>query len=470
MSVVPHFSLESLPPHSATRVKALLQRLGATPNPQIAVRAPGRVNLIGEHTDYNGYPVMPIAMEREIRAVASATGGHTIEISNSDPRFSPRRIDLTRPLTSFAAGDWGNYFLAALNELEPDLEPRGFTAIFDGDLPEAAGLSSSSALVVASALVLIGMSGVAIDPLHLAERLARAEHFVGTAGGGMDQAISLMGKAGRALRIDFFPLRTRALALPPDVRVVICHSCVRAPKSEAAMQEYNRRPIECRLAAALIAAELRRRCAFPAAVERLADVDRSRIPLPAAEIDRIIDSALTPAAQTLAQLAQKLGRSEASLLETELSPSPRFRLQPPADGFQVQRRYRHVVGEAERVEKATRALESGDAAALGRLMDASHASCRDDYGISTPELDELVALGREAGSLGSRLTGAGFGGCTVHLVPAEQVKVFKERVWRSYYRTYLPGRRPDLATGDDPDKVMFETGAAAGAGFIDLIE
>jgi len=222
---------------------------------------------------------------------------------------------------------------------------------------------------VAMALALLRANDAELPREDLMELCARAERFVGVESGGMDQAISLGGRADHALRIEFDPVRTRAVAIPPSWRFVVADSGVGAQKAGRAREGYNARVAECRAA-------LDRVLAHPAAagwpgtwrglVERVAE-------------ETLLDAG-------------------ARILEGDLG-----------------RRWRHVIREGFRVERAVVALQRADAAEFGRLMDLSHASLRDDYAVSCPELDACVRVARAAGALGARLTGAGFGGCIVAL-------------------------------------------------------
>ena len=179
--------------------------------PTHIVEAPGRVNLVGEHTDYNGYPVLPMALRRAIRvALATRRDGHVVACSPV-PGYGECTCGLGRSIPPASAGDWCNYLKAAAQGLithyGDSVEWVGFDAVVVGDIPSGAGLSSSSALVVASALALLAANERSMAPAALADLLASAERYVGTAGGGMDQAVCLQAVEGHALKIDFFPLR-----------------------------------------------------------------------------------------------------------------------------------------------------------------------------------------------------------------------------------------------------------------------
>jgi N-acetylgalactosamine kinase len=402
------------------------------------VRAPGRVNLIGEHTDYNGYPVLPMAIDRDILVALGPTEDGSIEIANVDPKFGARSFAARLPLERFAQGDWGNYVKAAVNGLleEPGLltgNPRGFVAVFSGDIPGSAGLSSSSALVVASALAFLAAQPVAMDPMALADLLAKAERYTGSQGGGMDQAVSLNAQAGKAVKIDFGPLRIQPIRLPGGFRYVVCHSLVLASKTGAALDSYNMRVAECRMAVALLRHALSSRVPRdfrPTLLSHFASADIGVTP---EELDEIARHALGPKALSRTSLSVRLGLAAEEVRTRFLSARDGSTLPVPRGGFKVWKRYRHVISEAHRVEEASVALEHGDARRFGELMNASHQSCRDDYEISCQELDELVAVARNHGAWGARLTGAGFGGCTINLVPEESLEQFVRGVSEEYY-------------------------------------
>lgn len=452
------------------RIKALLdtfaERFAA--DDVYIVRAPGRVNLIGEHTDYNGYPVMPMALNRDILVLAMATKEPIVNISNVDPAYSDREFSLDSGIVPFDGGDWGNYVKAAVNGLlhilrEKKKNINGFRAVFSGNIPGAAGLSSSSAMVVASALTFLHANRVHLPKIQLAEILARAEHFVGTQGGGMDQAISLLGQANAALKIDFFPLRVQSKPLSPDYRIVICNSFIRAPKTESAMNEYNRRPIECRIVTGLLAQALG--TSYPDRVQRLADLEK--IPGYSERQAELAEQVLSPPIMSLQQVCEKLDLSEKDFREKYLKLRSGGYFTPTADGFKLAQRFKHVIEEAQRVELAASALENGDMETFGQLMNASHQSCRDLYEISTPEMDTLTDIARKHGAVGARLTGAGFGGCTVNLVHKNDLDSFIDKVRKDYYEDYLANTHPEIKWQDQPqDTYLFPSQALPGADVI----
>ena len=389
--------------------------------PVVVARAPGRVNVIGEHTDYNGLPVLPFAIVRDVLVAARSRADAVVEVTNVDPRFPPRRFRPKSPIARLPTGDWGNYVQAASETLlgAGTPMPAGATLRVDGNIPPAAGVSSSSALVVASALALETLGGSSLDRLALADLLARGEQYVGTLSGGMDQAAILLGRPGHALRLDFFPLRAHAVAIPANAAFIVAHTLEEAAKAGAARGLYNQRVVECRLACAVLA----RRLGLP--LVRLGD-----LPDPAT-VQAALPELLPDGAVSRAALTTRLGLADAAV-EQMAPPSAAL---PDADRFVLRARVRHVLAEAARVATAERALVAGDLPALGALLDESHASGAADYGTSTPGADALVRLARASGALGARLMGAGFGGAALLLVERERTAAVIAALDRRFYRS-----------------------------------
>jgi len=373
------------------------------------VRAPGRVNLIGEHIDYCGLPVLPMALRQSVRIAFHPRWDRETRLINRDPRFAPSAFAVSDSIPLAPAGDWGNYARAAARALAQRFpELRGVDALVESDLPIAAGLSSSSALVVGMALAIMHANRVTVPSLELMDLLGRGERYVGTAGGGMDQAIILGAQAGCASRIDFHPLRLTPTPVPADWQFIVASSLVHAEKSGAARQAYNERTRQCDEARRLVATRLGQRedMAYPALL----------------------------AAAPVEELLQVAGATLSDVLS---------------------RRFRHVVTEGTRVRQAEAAMAAGDFTAFGQLLDASHQSLRDDYEVSHPELDRLVELAREAGAAGARLTGAGFGGSIVALCRVERAP---EVVAALRERFYAP-----RGASDDVGRHMFPAEPSAGA-------
>jgi N-acetylgalactosamine kinase len=420
------------------------------------VRAPGRINLIGEHTDYNGFPVMPMAIERAVRIVTAPRDGQIVELRDAnEAAYGPRLFSLERHVEPYEPGDWGNYAKAAVQGLiEHALETgrhlddlKGMTCLVDGDIPVEAGLSSSTALVVAVALAFAHANGMRIPRREMAELTAEAEHYVGTHGGGMDQAVCLLAGRGESLKIDFFPLRAESVPFPQDCCIVAAHSTISAKKTGGRREAYNSRVTECAVGARILARKLN----VPPP-KRLADLVTACPGKGPGDFAALLGNILGGrSALGAAEAAHLCGMEDDEFRARFLAGSSASA--EPAGGFKVAARCRHVFTEAERTERAARALRAGDVQELGRLMDESHGSCARDYEISCPELDELVGLMRGAGAFGSRLTGAGFGGFAIALVRTSDAQRVMDVVVESFY-----ARR-----GTDARERLFAFQPAAGA-------
>jgi len=424
-------------------------------------RAPGRVNLIGEHTDYNGLPVLPMTINREIRIAFAPRRDGLVRLHNMDAAYAPCGFENRADILHSAPGSWDNYCKAALQGLNGCLEVTDFPGmdlLVMGTIPPASGLSSSSAMVVASALAYLDCLGKPINGdlsrLDLAPLLARAERYVGTQGGGMDQAIILCGKAGRACKIDFFPLRIEEVPLPKACVVVLCDSMVKAEKTGAALHRYNEGPLSCRLIRAMVERQLERDLDEEVRLEHLGDLWSGWLCMTDEEVADLFDEVFPKPRTTIEEAAEFLGCTVGDIRERWLGD-----LAAPEDGFPLKARARHQVTERRRVEAARDALLAADSRALGELMLASHTSCAADYGISCPELDRLVEVALQCGALGARLTGAGFGGCTVNLVPAEILEGFCIGVTERYYDQYL-----GISAGVDIPRCVMPVEASPGAG------
>lgn len=364
------------------------------------VRAPGRVNLIGEHVDYNDLPVLPMALQCATHIAARARDDARIRIANADARFGAREFELSGEIERSAQGDWSNYVKAAAQLLARECgATRGVDLFVSGEIPAAAGLSSSSALVVAAGLALARVNAQSIEPLAFADQMARAERYVGTNSGGMDQAVCMAGRAGHALLIEFAPLRVARLPCPAEWRFVVAHSLVEADKSGAAREHYNQRRADCGDALSALLAD-----------PEFADSPRS-----------------------YRGLLERFGPERLAWSATRaLEGRPLARL-------------RHQLSEFARVQRARQCLVAGDATGFGEAMNASHASLRDDYEVSCPELDALVEAARASGALGARLTGAGFGGCIVALTRERELDRVRAGLEQRYYSRFArPAFEPVL--------------------------
>ncbi len=327
--------------------------------PQIVVRAPGRVNLIGEHTDYNDGFVLPIAVDRAAWVAAATVPQpeatvRALDVGNSEAIFMVDR-------TPSSTGSWADYPMSIVWALlDAGHRPVGLEAMMTSNVPVAAGMSSSAAVEISFAYVWNQLSALGFSNEKLALLAQRAENeYVGMKCGIMDQMISACGKAGHAMLLDTRTLKQTHFTLPANLAVVVADSQMRR---ELASSEYNVRRAQCEEAVGRLRAQM-------PGIRALRDVS-----------------------------AEDLERHRALLPET------------------VYRRARHVVRENARVLAMTGALEGDDLDAAGEIMREGHRSLRDDYEVSVPELDTLVEAANEVpGCYGARLTGAGFGGCIVAL-------------------------------------------------------
>ncbi len=401
--------------------------------PIVAVRAPGRVNLIGEHTDYSGLPVLPVAIDRSTIVVAASNTTGELEVTNADPAWPSRCFAIERKIPPYASGDWANYVKAAIQGVIDHFSARtnwrGASMVVDGRVPPAAGLSSSSALTVSTAMAFMAVNQLELDPLETATMVARSERYVGTHGGGMDQAVSILGRRDHALFIEFDPLRVRAIKMPANAALVVADTREVADKSGTVREEYNRRVVECSLAARILGHALKLD-----GVTILGDVVRAQPDWNAADLVKKL------AASSPARLDADL-KEAASILDVTQSElnaellgqgSNRIALDSNCP-LEVLKRARHVLSETERVIRAAVELEAGRLDEMGTLMNASHASLADDFECSTARLDAIVECARRGGAFGARLTGAGFGGSIVALSDVTSADAVIESIDRGYY-------------------------------------
>lgn len=339
------------------------------------VRAPGRVNLLGGHTDYNDGYVLPVAVDRAAWVAAAPITAREARVCALD-----LKDDATFPLESIppSEGNWADYPRGVAWALqERGLELVGMEAVLTSDVPIGAGLSSSAAVEVAFAYTWQQLSGFQLDRRDLALACQRAENgYVGVNCGIMDQIASGLGVEGHALLLDCRTLETESVPLPSGIAIVVADTGVRR---QLAASEYNVRRTQCEQAVQMLSEHLPGICAL-----------------------------------------------------RDVSPDDLERLQAHLPEI-VHRRARHVVTDNARVLQAAQALREGDVTAVGVLMKACHVSLRDDYEVSSPELDRLAEAAWEVeGCYGARLTGAGFGGCVVALAVEEAVEDLIEQVSQAY--------------------------------------
>jgi galactokinase len=344
--------------------------------PACVVSAPGRVNLIGEHTDYNDGFVLPAAINRATAIAASPRPDHSL-LLHAENLGATMLLDL-KDLHPRKTGSWSNYPAGvALFLLKQGISLRGASMVIKGDIPRGAGLSSSAALEVASAYAFLTLNDVTMPPLEVIKLCQKAENdFVGVKCGIMDQFISCLGKKDHALLIDCRSLDYVHVPFPAGVHLIVCDTGV---KRALASSEYNRRREECAAGVSLLSTRI-------PGIQMLRDVTPGYL----MEFGELLDPV-------------------------------------------VLKRCRHVVTENDRVTRSVDALRANDLVQFGNLMYASHASLRDNYEVSCAELDAVVEIcSKVDGVLGARMTGAGFGGCAICLVREVYTDAVIERLQREY--------------------------------------
>lgn len=343
--------------------------------------APGRVNLIGEHTDYNDGFVMPMAIEKDIRMVIQLRNDKKVKAFSLDyDKVIEFKVD---KLFYDKENIWINYIKGIIDELQKlGNKLQGFNLLFTGNIPQGSGLSSSAALEVVTALAISDLHNINLEAVELALLAQRAENnFVNVQCGIMDQYISRLGQKDNALLID---CRTNQYQLVPfaneNYQIVICNSKVERGLVDS---EYNKRRKECN--------------------------------------------------QAVEFFKQKIDENIKALRDLDLESLEKYKAELKKN---VYKRAHHVISENQRVLDAKKALEKNDMKEFGKLLYESHQSLSADYDVSSKELDLLVELAsREKGVKGARMTGAGFGGCTVNLVKKEFVNDFAENIKKAYYQS-----------------------------------
>ncbi len=339
-------------------------------DPDFLTRSPGRVNLIGEHTDYNDGFVLPMAINFSTWVALRPRLDNHVIITALDKN---EKMDFDLDKYSRGNGGWKEYITGvawALQEAGHKL--TGWEGVFSGDVPIGAGLSSSAALELAMARAFALVADLVWDPVQMALNCQKAEnHWVGINSGIMDQMISVIGKENYGLIIDCRSLKTKSVPLPEKTLIVILDTATRRGLLDSA---YNERRTQCEAVA----------CHFD--VKALRDI-------------------------SINQLEERAGILDLTLY----------------------RRAQHVISENQRVLDAVKAMNKGDTASLGKLMNESHTSLRDDFEVSREEMDQIVAIAQtQPGCYGARMTGGGFGGCAVALVVEDQVNKFQDAVIREY--------------------------------------
>jgi galactokinase len=366
-------TLKELAGHTTQQFVKVYER-----QPRWIAAAPGRVNIIGEHTDYNDGFVFPMAIERYTVIAADYPVGDPNQIQfHSTFCNKPATLDLTKPVKPFPKGDWANYPVGIIaGFLALGLNPGGFDALIHSTVPLGGGLSSSAALEVATATLLEIITGKNLDPVEKALLCQKAEHdYAGMPCGIMDQFISVMGRENQVLLLDCRSRKSELVPMTdPSVAVLIINTNV---KHELTGSEYPARRKQCEAAAKILG------------VPSLRDATPDALELAKTKMDKV-----------------------------------------------VFRRARHVISEIERTVHAAEGVRASNWLTVGQLMYASHRSLRDDYEVSCKELDTVVeiaeSIGLKGGMIGCRMTGGGFGGCTVALVKSDAVEAISKKIAVDY--------------------------------------
>lgn len=380
-----HGTALSLLPSAAVNLKqlqiAFQQQYGRSGRVARFFRAPGRVNLIGEHTDYNEGFVLPLALDRATITAAARRDDLKIHVTSLELN-EQIEFDLDQPAQSPSRG-WGAYVEGVARTLiKHGVAVPGADLLIHSTVPLGSGLSSSAALEISTGLALVTLAGVTLEPHLLARIGQQAEHeYVGARVGIMDQLTSVLGRPDSALLLDCRSLEVTYLPLElTSIALLVCDSRV---KHELANSQYNQRRADCEQGVALL---------------------------------------------------QACMPNIRSLRDVSVEEFRRYRTHLPP---QIAQRCHHVVTENARTLAAAEALRLGQWHTLGHLMNASHTSLRDDYEVSCPELDFLVETAqRLEGVLGARMTGGGFGGCTVNVVQAKVTAAFDEALTHAYQQAY----------------------------------
>ncbi|KAL4860073.1 Galactokinase [Chlorella vulgaris] len=436
---------------------AFVERFGASPDAY--TRSPGRVNLIGEHIDYEGYGVLPMALAVDT-VVAVRKAGDQLIVCNVEASKYPEKAFSIDPAQEVDVGkhNWGNYFVAAYKGVFEHLAgkgmlapaPAGLQLMVHGTVPTGGGLSSSAAIVCAAALAVMHVHGIELTKGEVAEFTAKAERYVGVTSGGMDQAISIMGMPGIAKLVEFNPVRASDVHLPEGAVFVVANSLAISNKAESAVKHYNLRVVECRLASGVLALLLGESKDSARSIITLKEIEpliEAKYSGPKASTSgaqiAAVQELLHDGAYDTAEVEELLGVKLTDLYEGNASA---LRVLAANDSFELKNRALHVYAEKERVPAFRDVCNSeGDVetkmSKLGALMDESHASCRDLYDCSSVELEALRQVNKAAGAIGSRLTGAGWGGCTVSLVREGDVDGFIEKVKEGYFKGLVKAGR-----------------------------
>ncbi|XP_068626219.1 N-acetylgalactosamine kinase [Battus philenor] len=446
--------------------------------PSYFVRVPGRVNIIGEHIDYCGYPVLPMALEQDILMAGNIINESKLYLHNVDGKYKSVVFDLKSheklDITPDSNGKpyWYNYVLCGVKGAMEHLNKitwKGLQLYIDGNIPPASGLSSSSALVSAACLAFLYAQDAKLNKTEIASLCANSERYIGTHGGGMDQAIAFLAKKYSAQYITFQPLNATPVALPKGVTFVVAHSL--AEINKAATNDFNQRVIECRLAAKILAtlSEISR----DNKIITLSQLQK-KLNKDFKEMIQLVHTHIPKDIYTKTEICNILKVTGEELNDLYLTNNTKHLTE-----FKLKQRALHVYKEAGRVEefrKICTQLELGNLngitngkvktdeniddvnvlTILGDLMSKSHESLKTLYECSHENLDKLVDISYKM-NIHSRLTGAGWGGCIVALCPEEKVEQYIETLKEEFYLKHCK------VSKSDADSYVFATTPNHGA-------
>ncbi|NP_001284475.1 galactokinase [Cucumis melo] len=448
--------------------------------PDVFARSPGRVNLIGEHIDYEGYSVLPMAIRQDtivaIRKHDAGEGNHLLKIANVNDKYSmctyPADPDQEVDLKNHK---WGHYFLCgykgyyefAKSKGQDVGVPVGLDVLVDGTVPTGSGLSSSAAFVCSSTIAIMAALGANFPKKEIAQLTCDCERHIGTQSGGMDQAISVMAKSGFAELIDFNPIRATDVQLPDGGTFVIAHSLAESQKAVTAATNYNNRVVECRLASIVLGIKLGMKPEEAIKnVKTLSDVEGLCLSFAKERNSSDPVLAVKELLKEEPYTAEEIEQITVDNLPSVLGNSPTsLDVLKAAKHFKLYQRASHVYSEARRVYAFKDAVSSSlseedKLKKLGDLMNDSHYSCSVLYECSCPELEELVKICRDNDALGARLTGAGWGGCAVALVKEAIVPQFIHNLKESFYKSRI---ERGVIKKDDIGLYVFASKPSSGA-------
>ncbi|KAL0368160.1 UNVERIFIED_CONTAM: Galactokinase [Sesamum calycinum] len=439
-----------------------------------------RVNLIGEHIDYEGYSVLPMAIRQDtIVAIRKVEGEKVLRIANVN---SEKYTMCTYPAdpdqiwdsaTVFPSVEMYKGFYEYAKSKGRNVDRTvGFQVVVDGIVPTGSGLSSSAAFVCSSTIAIMAVMGENFPKKDLAQLTCECERHIGTQSGGMDQAISVMAQSGFAALIDFNPIRATEVQLPAGGTFVIAHSLAESQKAVTAATNYNNRVVECRLAAIVLGIKLGLKAEKAIAeVKTLSNVEALCVSFAgtcgSSDPGLAVKEFLKEEPYSSEEIEQIINEK----LPTVFANSPSsLDVLRAAKHFKLHQRAAHVYSESKRVYAfkdtvSSKSSEEEMLKKLGDLMNDSHYSCSVLYECSCPELEELVKISRDNGALGARLTGAGWGGCAVALVKESIVPQFILKLKEQYYQSRID---KGVVKKSDIDLYIFASKPSSGAAIFEL--